>query len=204
MKFLTQIIVLLMLSMASLCSADSQIPRIKVWGESASLIRPDNAVLTLKITGKGHNAKAAEHLHQKYLDNALKVLSNLGISDRDIVMDGPYTNLDGTVACVLSVRVTEFSKLPGLIQSFASRPGSKVEQPVWSHSRLAQLKADALSLAVRNAKQKAQTMANTLNSRLGEVLLVHPIDVKETKAADDKPFIMIEKKVEAVFRLEPL
>ncbi|WP_321416383.1 SIMPL domain-containing protein [uncultured Desulfobacter sp.] len=204
MKRLMQIIVLLLLSMVSLCSADSQIPQIKVWGKSSSQIRPDNAVLTLKITGKGHNAKAAEELHQKYLDNALNVLSDFGISDKDITMDGPYTNLDGTVVCVLSVRVAEFSKLPGLIQSFASRPGSKVDQLAWSHTRLAQFRADALSMAVKDARQKAQTMIQALNSRLGEALLVRPVDTEKTKAGGDKPFIRIEKKVEVVFRLVPL
>jgi uncharacterized protein YggE len=204
MKKLMQIIVLLILSMASLCSAAPQIPQIKVWGESSSQIRPDNVVLTLKTTGKGHNTKAAEQLQQKYLHNALKVLKDFGISNKDIIMDGPYTNLDGTVVCVLSVRVTVFSKLPGLIQSFASRPGSKVEQLAWSHTRLAQLRADALSMAVKDARQKAQTMAEALNSRIGEVLLVHPVDAKDKKAGGDRPFIRIKKKVEVVFRLVPM
>lgn len=204
MKRFMQIIVLLILSMAALCSADPMIPQIKVWGKSSSQIRPDHAVLTLKITGKGHNAKAAEQLHQKYLDNALNVLGGFGISDKDIIMDGPYTDLDGTVVCVLSVRVAVFSKLPGLIQSFASRPGSKVEHLAWSHTRLAQLRAQVLSMAVTDARQKAQAMADALNSRLGETLLVHPVDPQEIKDGGENPFIRIEKKVEAVFRLVPL
>jgi uncharacterized protein YggE len=201
MKRLLPIFVLLLLSMASLCSADPLVPQIKVWGESSSQIHPDNAVLTLKITGKGHNAKAAEQLHQKYLDKALNVLKDFSISDKDIAMDGPYSNLDGTVVCILSVRVSVFSKLPGLIQSFASRPGSEVEHLAWSHTRLTQLKAEALCLAVKDAKQKAQTMAKALNSRLGEALLVHPVEAEEPKAKSDQPFIKIEKKVEVVFHL---
>jgi len=204
MRRLMQISVFLILGMTTLCAADPRVPQVKVWGQRASQIRPDNAVLTLKITGKGHNAKAAEQLRQKYLDNALKVLSAFSISDKDIIMDGPYTNLDGTVVCVLSVRVALFSKLPGLIQSFASRPGSKIEHLAWSHTRLAQLRAEVLAMAVKDARQKAQTMAQALNSRIGEALLVHPIEAEETKVGGDKPFIRIEKKVEVVFRLVPL
>lgn len=204
MKRLMQISVFLILGMASLCSADPRVPQIKVWGYKSSQIRPDNAVLALKITGKGHNAKAAEQLRQKYLDNALKVLSDFSISNQDIIMDGPYTNLDGTAVCVLSVRVALFSKLPGLIHAFASRPGSKIEHLAWSHTRLAQLKAEVLAMAAEDARQKAQTMAQALNSRIGEVLLVHPVEAEETKAGGDKPFIRIEKKVAVVFRLVPL
>ncbi|MCG8551905.1 MAG: SIMPL domain-containing protein [Desulfobacterales bacterium] len=204
MKRLMQIVVLMLLSMASLCSADPRVPRIKVWGQRSSQIRPDNAVLTLKITGKGHNAKAAEQLRQKYLDNALKVLSDFSISDKNITMDGPYTNLDGAVVCVLYVRVALFSKLPGLIHSFSSRPGSEVEHLAWSHTRLAQLRAEVLAMAVKDARQKAQTMSQALNSRIGEVLLVHPVEAEETKAGGEEPFIRIEKKVEVVFRLVPL
>ncbi len=48
MKRLMQIVVLMLLGMATLCFADPRVPQVKVWGQKSSQIRPDNAVLTLK------------------------------------------------------------------------------------------------------------------------------------------------------------
>lgn len=204
MKSLIRIVVLLLFSMASLCSANPLVPQIKVWGEYSSKIRPDRAVLTLKITGKGHCAKSAEQLHQKFLDNTLQVLADFGISDKTTTLDGPYTDLDGSVSSVIHVPVSKLSTLPGLIQSFASRPGSKIEHLAWTHSQLSQLKTNALSMAAKDAKQKAHAMAQALGGRPGEALLITPVNVGDTKAGDGKPFIRIDKKIEVVFRLEPL
>ncbi|MEK8017813.1 MAG: SIMPL domain-containing protein, partial [Candidatus Parabeggiatoa sp.] len=105
---------------------------------------------------------------------------------------------------VVHVRVAVFSKLPGLIQAFASRPGSKVEHLAWSNSQLAQLEAQALSMAITDAKQEAQSMADDLDSRLGEALLINAVDAGDKTVSDGQPFTRVEKKVEVVFRLVPL
>ena len=203
MKILIQITILLLFCMAPLCSAQPLVPQIKVWGQYTSQVRPDSADLTVKITGKGHCAKAAEQLYKKYLDSILKVLKDFKISGEAICLDGPYTALDGTVSSVLTVRLAVFSKLPGLIQSLSSRPGSRVEHLAWFHSQAAQLNADALAMAITDARQKAEVMARTLGSRLAEALLVNTVDADDQKPEDGKPIIRIEKKVEVVFRLVP-
>lgn len=203
-NFLISIIVCLLISMAGQCSAQTQVPQVKAFGHCTTQIQPDGAVLTLKITGKGHCAKVAEQLCQKYLDNALNVLNDFSIGKDATSQDGLYTALDGTVSVVLEVRVIVFSKLPGLIQSFASRAGCKVEHLAWFHEHIDQLEAHVLSKAAKDARQKAQAACQVLGSRPGEAILVNIIDKEDKPVSAEQPCIRIEKKVEVVFRLVPI
>lgn len=100
---------------------------------------------------------------------------------------------------MLHVCVAVFSKLPGLIQSFSSRPGSKVEHLAWSNFQLAQLEAKALFIAITDAKQKAQSMAKALGSCLGEALLINAGDADDKKGSDVPPFTRVEKRLKWCF-----
>ncbi len=204
MKYLIQITVFVVFSMAGLCSADSQIPQVRVQGQYAANICPDRAILTLKITGKGHCAKAAAMLQQKYIDNTFKILAESKINRKEITLAGPCTGTDGAMVSVATIPVVNISKLPDLIQSFSTRPGIQIDQLAWTHTRLAQLEADAVAVALKDAKQKAQSMATALGSSLGEALLIHPMVSEKKKVKKEMPFLMIEKRIEVAFRLVPL
>ncbi|HLV25257.1 MAG TPA: SIMPL domain-containing protein [Gemmatimonadales bacterium] len=151
-------------------------------GESAGV--PDEARILFWVETRSETATAAASENARLQEAVILALRGAGIESRDITTTGYSLNPDmqyderdrrsrlvGYVARNgVSVRVREIAKVGPLIDAAIGAGANGVGGLSFASSREAELRREALTLAVGNACRDAEVMARAAGGSLGRVL----------------------------------
>lgn len=164
---------------------DLNVRTIRVEGTGEVKAQPDEAFIDLAVDTVAPNAKAAGEQNAKRMEKVIAALTSAGIAKRDLQTRNyavypeygqPLPNeqepkLRGyRVSNVLSVHVTDLSKVGSLLDQALAAGANRVDQVRFGLSREDSVQGEALRQAVARARKSAEVLAAALNVKLGAVL----------------------------------
>jgi len=158
---------------------------IRVEGTGEVKAQPDEAFIDLAVETLAPNAKAASEQNAKRMEKVIAALTSAGIARREIQTRNytvstdyapqgpmePEPKLRGyRVRNVVSVHVTELSRVGSLLDQALAAGANRVDQVRFGLSRQDAVQGEALRQAVARARKSAEVLAAALNVKLGAVL----------------------------------
>lgn len=153
-----------------------------VTGEGSVFVKPDEAKATFSITSNAQTVAKAQSDADSVIQTLTKNLASLGVSDKDIqttqysvypqYSQNLSQNITGYSATVqIEVTFRDFDKLNQALSVAASSGANMIGQVSLTVSDEERAKAEdkAREIAVQNAKDKAQKIANVSGLRLGKI-----------------------------------
>ncbi|MBS4205529.1 SIMPL domain-containing protein [Lederbergia citrea] len=160
---------------------------IEVTGEGKVTVQPDQAEITLGASTEDLSLMKAQKSNALIISNIKKALNQIGIRDEQIQTVNysiypQYEYIEGKqifkgykVEHLLHITVKQFQNAGLVVDTAVGHGANNVSGIKFDTSNHNQYYQQALSLAVINAHQKAETIANTLRVQLIRV----PISVTE-------------------------
>jgi hypothetical protein len=155
---------------------------VTVSGQGEVTAAPDRAVMTLGVEARGSDQKATQREVEKVVRAFLAACADLDIPKNSVKTaqlnirpeydwsKGNSRQLIGYyVHRSLEVKLDDLSKLGLLLEQATDLGVNQAQAPQLESSRKDDLIRDALALAATNAKLNAQTVASTLDAKLGKV-----------------------------------
>lgn len=179
---------LLLLMTAMTVQAEGKADRrsVSVDGHGEVSVAPDRARLEMEAQATRKNLDAAQTEVNAIVRDYLKRAKALGVSDADISTAGftvqpqyDYSSKSGRqfigyrVTRHIEVMVRNLDKLGDYLMQATAAGINSVSDPVLESSRADALRLEALSAAAKDARSKAQVLAQTLGAKLGPI---HSID----------------------------
>lgn len=158
---------------------------IRVEGTGETKAAPDEAYLDIAVETVAPTAKAAGEENARKMEKVLAALMQAGIPKREIdtrnysvfpeytppLPDGTEPKPKGyRVQNLVSVHVTELSKVGALLDKALAAGANRVEGVRFGLSRPDAVQGEALRQAVQRARNSAQVLAAALGVKLGAVL----------------------------------
>ena len=169
---------------------------VTVSGECALEVEADRGSVVLVAEYQDQDAKVAirkaTELHEKVKSDLRKSkvknleLSSVEYSVQEITAWEDNKSVSKGFQCRIGIKaVTSHIPALGEILAIAAEDGIRSTsslQTYLSDSKSLEEKKKCLGIAVRNAREKAETMVKSLNAKLGSVLIIH-----ERQAQDPRP-----------------
>lgn len=174
---------------ASGARAEHPIPRINVQGEGRADIAPDMAILTLTVMREDKTARAALDANSAAMAEVLGAMRKQGIAERDLQTSGfaiqPRMHyprprpgeaeqapkiIGYTVQNTLTVRIRDINLVGELLDLSVTLGVNQGGQLSWSNQDPSAALEEARKLAVKDAAQRAQTLATAAGVKLGDLL----------------------------------
>lgn len=185
-KLLTSFLTLaLILTLAVPALAEGSAPRLTVTGSATVSIDADYATIELGTVTRGESAQAAQSENDKIMTEVIAALKELGIKEEDIRTSnfsvhmeqadyGPYSEARAlppyVVNNMLSVTIKDIALVSKVIDAAASKGANNVYSLVFQASKNAEATKQAITLAVKDARDRAQIMAEAAGKTLGELV----------------------------------
>lgn len=161
-------------------------PRLVVAGQGEATVAPDMAILSLGVMREAPTARAALDAHNDAVAAVIAAMKNAGIADRDLQTASLQINprydyvpkQDGTqeaklaayqAASTLSVRVRDIAKTGELIDQAVSLGVNQGGNVAFTNDDPAKTIAEARTRAVKDAMEKARTLAEAAGVGLGRI-----------------------------------
>ncbi|RKG80190.1 DUF541 domain-containing protein [Corallococcus exercitus] len=204
---------------------DPRVRMLRVEGTGEVKAQPDEAFIDVAVETSAPNAKAAGEENAKQMEKVLAALTGAGIAKRDLQTrnynvypeytpsppQGGEPKLKGyRVSNLVSVHVTDLSKVGGLLDKALAAGANRVDSVRFGLSRQDAVQGEALRQAVARARKSADVLAASLNVKLGAVLdastvteapRLYPatfaMDMAESRAAPTTPIQPEEQTVQA-------
>jgi uncharacterized protein YggE len=170
-------------------AAEAEVPSIHVEGEGSVNLAPDTALLTLTVTREGSTAREALDANSRAMADLHAAMKEAGIADRDLqtgdfgiqpryVHPGSRSGevpaaprIAGyTVRNTLNVRVRDLARVGALLDTAVDMGVNEGGQIAFTNDDPSGALAQARSAAVKDALQKAQTLATAAGVGIGRVL----------------------------------
>jgi len=183
------VIALLLFSFSTVVSADEASPRIKVSGEGSVSLVPDMAILELAVTREAKTARAALDANSAAMSEVLEEMEDEGIAERDLQTSNfsiqpkyfyPKPQSSGarqppkivgyTVRNSLTVRVRDISRVGAILDKSVNLGVNEGGSIRFANDDPSEATSVARSKAVKNAMEKAETLAGAAGVELGRVL----------------------------------
>jgi uncharacterized protein YggE len=162
-----------------------QIPTINVRGESEFLTQPDKADLYIKIETQGKTAEDAQTENRDITNAVISSLKKNGVKADDIGTDRYYLNpqydwergrkiIGYTQQHVLQIEVTDLDKIGKLIDDAVAAGANSVERIQFGLTldKKYDVTKEALEIAGKEAKKKAESIAGAMGVKLGTLFSV--------------------------------
>jgi uncharacterized protein YggE len=168
---------------------------ITVTGQGTVTAKPDTVIITLGVRTEHTNVQVALAENAKRANDVIRALKTIGVSEEDIdtasfsiypkynYSDGTATLTGYEVEHIFDITVKDTKKV-GNIYDTAIASGANIARHI--QFRLANEQPyyqQALMLAVKNAKEKAITIARTLGLPMHDI----PLQIKEESVAAPFP-----------------
>ena len=164
----------------------SQTSTINIQGESKISVEPDLAKVWAGVTILDNSADLAQTEVNKRINKIIEELKQTGISESGIETErlnlyeekswreeGPQS--EGWRATqILKIKTTDMKNIGNIIDIAVSNGANQINHIEFSLSEKKQneYKSQAISQATVNAKEKAKTIAESLNAKLGRIISV--------------------------------
>ena len=216
-RLLALLCALMMLSPCALAQSVTEAPEpavISAVGEHAIALEADGAVLTFALSAFDETLAEAEKLASAKADGLKYALLSAGAqateitvrrSDVQNVSRYQYNKLQEptmeragcTVSSVLQVRLTDVSRLSGLIDTAVTDGRYESYEVALSSSRAAEAYQEALALAAQAAREKALALAKACGVKNAAIHRVTELPAPETDG------LTVAAQVEVSLRAEP-
>jgi len=177
-------IVLLVLSAAGLAQADETPRTISVTGIGFVTVPPDMARLSLSVSERDPSLEVAQKAATAVTASVLKFLDSLGIDREKINSTGATVQpnyrwnrdtqeqeLIGYVAQrQIEVEILDLDKLGEIVEGAVTAGVNQVSRPVLDSTERRGAHRKALAIAATDARENAQTLADTMGVQLGPVV----------------------------------
>jgi uncharacterized protein YggE len=163
---------------------------LKVTGEATLQATPDQAIITLGVHTENIDPKLAQQENSQTIAQVLSALKALGIAEENIKtsdyrMDPQYNYVDGKeifqhykVEHMLQVKTRDIEKVGTIVDSLVKQGANSVSSVRFSLSNSDIYYNRALSLALKNAYEKAHTLTKTIEATLQPT----PVHIEELSA----------------------
>lgn len=155
---------------------------ISVSAEGKATAVPDLATINFSIITEAKTAKGAQNKNAEKMNKVIDYLKTLGIDKKDIKTtsyslypkydypDGKSVLVGYTLTNSISVKMRDFDKMGDLIANSVELGINQVGDVQFSIENPDALKAQALSQAMENAKEKAIRLAEKAGVKLGKIV----------------------------------
>jgi uncharacterized protein YggE len=161
-------------------------PKISVNGEAVVKVQPDQIIITFGIETWDKNIITAKQENNKIMKDAIAVIKETGIQDKDIQTD--YLSIEPRydnnyekknfigyfVRNTFVVTLTEPDKVENLVIGILQSGVNYIHNINFQTTEFKKYREQARDLALNAAKEKAEKMAGTLNKQVGD-----PIQINE-------------------------
>ena len=154
-------------------------------GQGSVSQAPDIVTISLGVTKSSSTVSDAQNQTNKAINSVLENLKNLGISEKDLKTTNysvnPNYNFEGiqkisgyTVTQNIELKIKDINNTNKAIDAITANGGNLIGQVQFGFDdkTKAKLEDKARKEAVKNAKEKAQSLANSAGIRLGKIINV--------------------------------
>jgi uncharacterized protein YggE len=169
---------------AALPAAESDLPRVTVFGTATTQVTPDQMVWRLLAYNKGAKLSSVAEQHTKLVAQVLSFLKEHRIKDSELQTSqmefgenleykGQSWVKEGYFASTrISFRTSDLATYKPLWLGLAEVSGVTVEGVYYDHSKRIAYQNETRRKALLAAKEKAADLAKTLGSEIAEPLLI--------------------------------
>ncbi|MCL5675731.1 MAG: SIMPL domain-containing protein [Patescibacteria group bacterium] len=166
-------------------------------GQGKVTAKPDTAQINLGVTVNGNSVSQVQSQANETMNKITSDLKNLGASDKDIkttnyslnpnydYRSGSQKIIGYVINIYLTVKTKDFNKINQMIDAATKDGANQVGGLSFVVDDPSKFENEARKLAIDNAKQKAQKIANEAGLRLGRVL-----NVSESQQPRPQPVLM--------------
>ena len=177
------ILVLLLLA-SPLLWAESEERSITVIAEGYVEAVPDTLSFSISVKRTAEDTKTARAATDRIVKEVLEQARSLGIAKDDIdssaMQAGPEYEwrqqkrhyLGESVVRTVTFKLRDLELYPALVQKLSNLSLEQMGRAQLSHSKLEQLRLDALKVAIARGKARAATIAGEIDAKLDKVMLV--------------------------------
>ena len=164
---------------ATACAAEERLPTISVSGEGVIEVAPDRATVSLGIVNRDKNASLVQNENARIANDIINAVSALGIDKKNIRTGNysfhPYYRQDSKKQAVLDgyeanntviVIVDDLNLVGKVIDAALKNGANNVDSLQFGIRNKEKLQAEALRLAVRDARNKAEAVAAELGKKI--------------------------------------
>lgn len=184
------IIILSFLCIAELSAQSLDLPLITITGSAVLFENPDEVLLSVNLYEKDMNLAMARASYQKKSKEVISFLKNLGIKSEHIQSQhtsvGPKRRRNSTeidhyyASQTINVCLRNLDKYDQLINGLVDLDVHKVSQSRFRSDEISSLKSKALKLAIVDAKQKANMLAEEIGQRIGKAKIINEVPITRT------------------------
>ncbi len=184
MNWILILVVAIIFSFNSTASAEERIPTISVSGEGVVEVAPDRATISLGVVNRDKDAAKVQADNSRIANNIIKAVTSLGI-DKKNIRTGNYSFhqfyrqdnnrriADGYEANnTVTVIVDDLNLVGKIIDAALANGANNVDSLEFGVRNKNNLQNDAIRLAVRDARAKAEVVAAELGKKIVGVLSV--------------------------------
>lgn len=164
--------------------ADDPVRQIAVSGMGKVTVQPDMATIQFSFSAKSKEARQAKSLIDTQVTNLLKLCDKLGIAEHDIQAanlgihpeyeyQGQRKLIGYQVSRNVRVTVRNISRYPELLDGAVGIGASHSGNPLLDFGDRDALENEAMLKALRQARKKAQLLAQEAGGKLGKVISVN-------------------------------
>jgi len=177
---------------------------VSVTGESSVSVAPDQATVRFGIVSRAETAEAARRRNAEAAKNAMNAVRALDVPDEKMRMESlrlqprreynPETRehedkgYEATRQVV--VELSDLEQLPRLVTEVVQQGANRVDGISYGLSDRSSVRNEALQKAARNAREKADLLAVTLEATLGPVQ-----QIQEQSFGFDQPTPRVEMRL---------
>lgn len=178
MKAILVLLVALIFSFGSTASAEERIPTISVNGEGIVEVAPDRATISVGVITRDKNASKVQNDNAKIANDIIKAVSALGV-ERKNIRTGNYsfhqaykqvnnkTVADGYEANnTVTIIIDDLTLVGKIIDAALANGANNIDSLQFGIRNKENLQNDALRLAVRDARSKAEVVAAELGQKI--------------------------------------
>jgi uncharacterized protein len=172
--------VLLLLAGLSPVYAQDSAPRVRsieVRGEAMAEVIPDQAIITIGVSNRGDDPVASMNANSASIKRIISVLEAAGIAKADIRTSrlSLYpTNASPRyeAANLLTIRIRAVEKVDHILADLLKNGVNTIRGISFDHSDSKALERDLRIAAIRNAREKAEVLAQAAGASLGDILTI--------------------------------
>lgn len=156
-------------------------PQIQVNGVGKVNVTPDKVVIRVGVENRAEEAADAKKANDKAIAAIIKYVKSMKIEDKDLQTQrvSLYKSRDYeekkdyfSASQTLSITLTDVSKYEKLMIGLTESGVNRIDGVDFQSSKTAMYEAEARTLAVKEAKQKATDYASALGQKVGKAILV--------------------------------
>ena len=184
MKRMLVQIVIMFLCYTVLFSEDIETPHISVLGTATTMVVPDQIGWSIIVKNQGYDLSNVAEQHTEIVENVIQLLTELAVPDEEIQTarmsfgesfeynNGLRMKVGYFASTSIFFLIEDFQKYKPIWIGLSKIENVSIENVYYDHSKRIDFQNETRIKALLAAKKKAEILANTLGSQIGEPLII--------------------------------